>query len=58
MHSAYPHVVVVVFVVGVIVVVLVAVFVVIQESVHTHMSVEEDRCIFMEAAIVRIMKAR
>ena len=29
-----------------------------QESVQTRMSVEEDRRLFIEAAVVRIMKAR
>jgi len=29
-----------------------------QESVQTHMSVDEDRRLFIEAAVVRIMKAR
>jgi len=29
-----------------------------QESVQTRLSVEDDRRLFMEAAVVRIMKAR
>ena len=29
-----------------------------QESVHTHMTIVDDRRLFIEAAVVRIMKAR
>lgn len=29
-----------------------------QESVHTHMTIVDDRRLFIEAAVVRIMKTR